>query len=228
MKICVLIPSYNESKTISSLVKRIKSRGLDVLVVDDGSTDNTSEIAQHSGAGVLRYQKNKGKGASLKEGFRYILKKDYDAVITMDGDGQHSPEDIPKFIDTAVNPDTDMVVGNRMSVSRGMPFTRRLTNNLMSWFISKICRQKIADSQCGFRLIKRRAFKHLKLVSDNYEIESEMLIETSRQGLGIKFIPIQTIYYAKQTSRINPVIDTIRFFRFIFKVYGKGFFASKK
>ncbi len=219
LKICVLIPSYNESKTISALVKMIKAQGLDVLVIDDGSIDSTSAIAKQAGAGVLRQDTNRGKGAALKEAFRFVLKKDYQAVITMDADGQHHPEDIPHFIEAAANSKAGMVIGNRMSSSQGMPPIRWLTNKLMSFLISIICRRNIRDSQCGFRLIKRALLEKLHPISDNYEIESEIIIQASRLGFQIKFIPVQTIY-ASQTSQINPVIDTIRFFRFILKILG--------
>jgi len=214
MKICALIPSFNESGTIGLLVRNVKLVGLDVVVVDDGSVDRTAEIARDSGAKVLRHKQNKGKGASLKEAFCYALEKGYDAVITMDADGQHSPGDISKFIDAAERADVDIIVGNRMSSSKNMPPVRWLTNKFMSFVISKICRQGIPDSQCGFRLFKKEALKALDLTSANYEIESEALIEACRKNLKIKFIPIQTIY-AQQISRINPIVDTIRFFRYI-------------
>lgn len=218
MNICVLIPSYNESKTIGSLVYNIKKKNLDVVVVDDGSVDASDEIAKTNGAYLIKHKQNEGKGASLKAGFQYILTKDYDAVITMDGDDQHSHEDIPKFIQAAKNENYSMVVGNRMGVCKNMPSIRWLTNNFMSMIISLICRKNIPDSQCGFRLIKRKALSKLNPISSNYEIESESIIEASHKGFKIKFIPIQTIY-AKQVSQINPVVDTIRFFRFILKIF---------
>lgn len=227
MKICVLIPSYNESETIGSLVQRIKVRGLDVLVIDDGSVDQTAEIARQSGANVLRHRENKGKGTSLKEGFRYILNSDYDAVITMDGDGQHAPSDIPKFINASFDPGADMVVGNRMAACKNMPFIRWLTNNFMSLVISLICGKNIRDSQCGFRLIKREVLKESNPISSNYEIESETIIEAHHRGFKIKSVPIQTIY-AHQISQINPVVDTIRFFRFILKIFCPFLFNFNK
>lgn len=226
MKTCVLIPSYNEAKTIGSLVKRIKNKGLDVVVVDDGSIDKTAEIARGSGAYVLKHKQNKGKGASLKDGFHFIINKDYDAVITMDGDDQHSPEDIPKFIKASDDPNVDMLVGNRMSSNKDMPFIRWMTNNLMSFLISIICKKNISDSQCGFRLIKRKVFKELSFFSPNFEIESEILIEAYRKGFTVKFIPIQTIY-ARQVSQIHPVIDTIRFFRFLLRICCPFLFHKK-
>ncbi len=227
MRICVLIPSYNESKTIGALVQKIKSAGLDVLVVDDGSPDQTGIIAEQSGARVLRHRENQGKGAALKKGFRYILDNGYDAVITMDGDNQHSPGDIPEFIKAAANPDVDMIVGNRMRVCKNMPLIRWLTNNFMSLVISLICQRNIRDSQCGFRLIKSEVLQELNPISSNYEIESETIIEARHKGFKIKFIPIQTIY-ARQASQINPVVDTIRFFKFILKIFCPFLFKTGK
>lgn len=218
MKICVVIPSYNVVATIGSMVQQTKAKGLDVIVVDDGSADATAEVAQKSGAHVLRHKQNKGKGASLIEGFRYILNKDYDAVITMDGDGQHAPSDIPKFIGAAGDPNVDLIVGDRMSTCQDMPRIRRLTNKFMSFIVSLICRKAICDSQCGFRLIKRKALKALNPTSSKYEIESEIIIEANHKGFKIGFIPIQTIY-AKQVSGINPFVDTMRSLRLLLKIY---------
>lgn len=223
MKLCVLIPTYNEAQAIGSVVKSLKNKGLDVLVVDDGSTDETAQSAQRQGAETIRLTENMGKGASLKAGFRYALNKGYDAVITMDGDAQHSPEDIPKFIREAANPKVDMLVGNRMSSTKNMPLVRWITNNLMSFFISMICWRNIRDSQCGFRLIKTKVLKEITLSTSKYEIESEIIIAAHKKHFKIKFIPIQTIY-AKEASQINPVLDTLRFFKFVFKLSFPFFF----
>src|SRR5512136_847523 len=101
MKVCVIIPAHNEAKNIAHLVKHIRQQHLDVAVIDDGSIDNTVQIAQDNGAIILRNNYNQGKGTSLIKGFHYVLRKDYSAVITMDGDGQHLAEDIPNFIRAA-------------------------------------------------------------------------------------------------------------------------------
>jgi len=222
----VLIPSYNESKTVGLLVEKVKAKGLNAVVIDDGSVDGTCEIAKRSGAHVVRHQRNQGKGASLKTGFRYILDNDYDAAIIMDGDGQHSPEDLPKFLTEASNPEVDIVVGNRMVACKNMPRIRWLTNKFMSSVISLICQKKMADSQCGFRLIKRKALAALHPSTSNYEIESETIIEANHKGFKIKFVPIQTIY-GKQVSRINPLVDTIRSLRLLLKICCPFLFKKK-
>lgn len=218
MKICALIPTYNESNAIGAVVRQVRFHGLDVVVVDDGSSDNTAEIAENVGASVLRFEKNEGKGASLKKGFLHLLDKDYEAILTMDGDGQHSPEDIPKFIEAARNSNAAMVIGNRMSSRKEMPAVRWLTNRFTSFLISIICKQHIPDSQCGFRLIRKCLLQELKPSSDNYEIESEIIIQAHQKGFKIQSIPIRTIY-ARETSQINPLVDSFRFFRFILKFF---------
>ena len=139
MNICVIIPSYNESKVIAGLVERIKKIGLEVVVIDDGSQDNTATLAAQMGATVLRNEKKLGKGASLRKGFAFALQKPFTAVITMDGDGQHDPADIPKFIAAANNKEPCLIVGNRIVNPQGMPAIRWLTNRFMSSIISLIC-----------------------------------------------------------------------------------------
>ena len=217
MKICIIIPTYNESRTIGGLVSDIRKQELDVFVVDDGSLDDTGRIAKDRGAGLITHAKNMGKGASLKNGFEHALKKGYSAIITMDGDGQHNPEDIARFVKKAQNTDTGIVIGNRMSDARSMPLTRRLTNRFMSYIISRFVGQHIPDSQCGFRLLKRDVLEKIKLTSLNYEIESEILIKAARKRFKIISIPIKTVYQG-EASRINPIIDTLRFIRMLFNI----------
>ena len=214
MKACVIIPTYNEAKTISGIIKEIQSHNLDVVIIDDGSYDNTFQIARDCGVAVLRNQGNEGKGASLIKGFDYAKDKDFDAVITMDGDGQHLPSDIPYFTRLAQYSNSGIFIGNRMSKTKSMPYIRVLTNKVMSWLISRTIKQKIPDTQCGFRLIKKEVLKKLKLNTSKYEIESEILIKAARLGFLIESVPIRTIYRG-QKSQINPFIDTLRFIRFI-------------
>ncbi|MDD4893758.1 MAG: glycosyltransferase family 2 protein [Candidatus Omnitrophica bacterium] len=214
MKICVLIPTFNESKTIAGLIKKIRQQGLEAVVIDDGSKDNTPELAGDSGAVVLRNKENQGKGASLVKGFDYALGKGFDAVITMDGDGQHLPEEIPYFIRTAQYSDGSIFIGNRMSKIKNMPYLRIFTNKFMSWLISFVSGQRIPDTQCGFRLIKKEVLKKINLSTTKFETESEILIKASRLGFKIESIPIKTIY-AGEKSQINPLTDTLRFIKFI-------------
>ncbi len=216
MKLCIIIPTYNEKEKIGWLVKELRQKNCDVLVVDDGSSDSTATLAESQGAMLIRHAVRMGKGVSLRDGFNFAIKNDYEAVLTMDGDGQHSPEDVLKFIDYASAFNPDMIVGNRMNNPKGMPFIRLLTNKFMSRIISTICGQEIPDSQCGFRFIKGGVLNTIRLDCSQFEIESEVLIEASRKGYKIISLPIRTIYQGEK-SRINPFIDTLRFFKFIFR-----------
>ncbi len=214
MKICVLIPAHNEEKEIGRIVAHVRLQKLDVIVVDDGSVDETALLAQKAGAVVLRNQPRQGKGFSLKRGFAYILEQGYDAVITMDGDGQHDPMDLQVFLDAAKDKKICVINGTRMKRASSMPLIRRLTNRLMSKMISWICRQEIEDTQCGYRLITTDILKKISLVSNDFEIETEVLVKSCRAGGRVSSVPIKTIY-RDEKSKIHPVKDTMRFFLFL-------------
>jgi len=216
MRICIVIPVYNEAAYIAELVVDIKKKGWDVVVVDDGSSDQGGVMAKEKGAVVITHKKKSGKGLSLRDGFDYALKDNYDGVITMDGDGQHDPSDIQKFIDKAGEAENDIIIGNRMENHQKMPLIRFAVNKIMSAMISSVCRQNIPDSQCGFRFISRRVLKEIKLSSSDFEIESEVLIKASKKGLRFCSVPIKTIY-RQEKSKINPFRDTIRFFVYIIR-----------
>ena len=218
MKVWVVIPAYNERFSLVGVLEDVMEKGFPVLVVDDGSADNTYEVAKKKANLVIRNEKNFGKGLSLSKGITHLLKNtDFDYVITMDADGQHSPLDLEKFTNEA-KAGTDFVVGNRMSNPAGMPFVRIITNMFMSWIISKAADQKIPDTQCGFRLIKRDILEKLAIKSKKFEIESEIIIKAARLGTPIKSIPIRSVYFKNQQSKIRPLRDALRFWKFIFRL----------
>jgi len=212
MKTLIIMPAYNEAKTIGDLVTAIKGFGLEVLVVDDGSMDDTVTLAEKAGAVLIKHDENLGKGLCLKDGFEYAKTRGFDAVIAMDADGQHSPDDIPKFIEKAHSSQVGMVIGNRMENTRNMPLLRVLTNKFMSWLLSKKCGQKVPDTQCGFRLIKREVLESVTIDTSHFEIESELILKAARQGFRLESIPIKSVY-GREHSKINPFIDTLRFAR---------------
>ena len=214
---CVIIPAYNEEMLIGHLVKEVKKNGLDCLVIDDGSADKTKEEAEQSGADVISHSKNLGKGSSLRAGFKKAIEGDYDFVITMDGDGQHHPDELENFIRAAEKGGAAIILGNRMEDPRGMPLKRRLTNWFMSLLISSIAGQRLPDTQCGFRLIRTEVLRSIPLTTDKYEIESEILIKAAKAGFKIRSIPIRSIY-GGQKSQISPFKDTLRFLSFIFRI----------
>jgi len=216
MKIGVVIPVHNEAKTIGQIVKALKVKGFDVVVIDDGSGDHSGEIAGQNGAIVLRHEQKRGKGTSLRDGFDYVLQNYYDAVIAMDGDGQHGVDDIEKFIEKAQQIPSCVVTGTRMYDHQGMPLSRLWVNWIMSAMISALCRCQIPDTQCGYRYIGRTVLEKMRLSSCDYEIETEVLIQASRNGFQIFSVPIRTIY-SSELSKINPLMDTLRFFVFMGK-----------
>ncbi len=214
---CILIPAYNEQSHIGRLIDDVKKYAKDILVVDDGSSDGTLDIIKKAGVEYIEHKTNKGKGASLSDGYRYAIEKNYDYVLVMDGDGQHSPSDIPAFLKNAEQTSADIILGNRMESTKNMPWLRFFTNRFMSWLISKIAGQPIYDSQCGFRMIATKVLKNVKVESKNYDAESEILIRASRLGYKIDSVGVKTIY-AGQESKINKFKDTIRFFKLLIRL----------
>lgn len=216
MKLAILIPAHNEAKTIGVLVGRLVSLHHECIVVDDGSVDGTGLIASQAGAVVLSTGKKSGKGAALKLGFAEILKGDYDAVLLMDGDGQHAVDDVSTFISAFKTSGVDIINGNRLTHPQGMPWLRFITNRFMSWLISTISGQRIDDTQCGFRLISVKVLRMIQLVSNDFEIETEILLKAAKKGFKFMSVDIQTIY-RDEVSKINPLKDTVRFIRYLYR-----------
>lgn len=226
--IWVVIPAYNEERSLPEVIRSLKQRGLTVVVVDDGSDDATYTIAQQCGAIALRNEVNRGKGLTLRRGIEYVLDQDaVDAVITMDGDGQHDPQEVDRFIARRIS-GSAFVVGNRMSNRLGMPWIRAQTNKVMSIAISTLCQQYIPDTQCGFRLIGREVLDNIFIESDKYEIESEFLLKAAQKNTRIDSIPVSTIYAQRHVSKIHPFVDTVRFIRFILKWFCWNQFRTRK
>lgn len=214
MKICVIIPAHNEEKYIAEVVAAVRLKGLDVVVIDDGSMDMTGSLAQKHGATVLRNEPRQGKGFSLKRGFAHVVDNGYDGVISMDGDGQHDPEDLVHFLNAARSRTMCVINGTRMGNAKTMPFVRRVTNRFMSWMISRICHRKIEDTQCGYRYISSDVLRQIKLTANDFEIETEVLLKSCRVGCEVISVPVKTIY-RDEKSKIRPVKDTIRFFSYL-------------
>jgi len=217
--VAALIPAYYEEAQIQAVARRALAQLDHVLVVDDGSTDKTSEEARKAGAEVIRHEKNQGKGAAIKTGLRELTARGFLYVLVLDGDGQHLPEEIPAFLQEANRSGAPLVVGTRMSDTRKMPMLRKLTNRFMSGQISRLCRQPVPDSQCGFRMMHRDVIPHLFCDSNNYDYETEMLLIASREGFQISSVPVSTIY-GEEKSKIHPLRDTLRFFKLIRRYQG--------
>lgn len=222
-KIAILIPSYNECNHIGEVIKKCSRFNLDIIVINDGSTDNTNEVVKElkthfkDRLTVINHNINKGKGEALKTGFNHIINNNYYGAITIDADGQHDPEEIQKFLDNIAVHNPDLIVGSRFNNTKGMPFIRRFVNYLTSWIISGIAGRKIEDVQSGFRFLNQKVLKNIKLETKNFDTEPEMLLRASWSGFSIRNIPIKTIYNLEEfKSHVNPVKDTIKFFKLVF------------
>lgn len=213
-RVCVVIPAFNEGARIGGVVRRVRVVLPDVVVVDDGSQDATTANAEAAGAKVLRHAVNSGKGAALGTAFRYVREQGFDAVITMDGDGQHDPADIPGFLDVYRRGAFQVLVGNRMYDTRRMPWIRLMTNRFMSWLLSREMGQPVPDTQCGYRLYSLSVLPEKGTASSRFAAESEILMELSARGVRIGSVPVATVYGGEQ-SKIHPVKDTVRFFRML-------------
>jgi len=214
-RIVALIPGYNEGPRIGPVV-RTTLEHLPVIVVDDGSSDDTGARAHEAGATVVEQRPNQGKGVALRTGFARALAAGYDAVLTLDADGQHDPAEIPRFLGGwAVAPSPDLVIGRRNF--RAMPPIRRLSNELGGRAFSWAVGRPIPDNQSGYRLIGRRVME-ATLASDEagFEFEVEMITTCVRLGGRIAWIPVRTIY-AGEPSHIRPLAHLRSFIRVVRK-----------
>jgi glycosyltransferase involved in cell wall biosynthesis len=180
--------------------------------VDDGSTDDTPLVARAAGATVARHAKNLGKGAALKTGLSILLNRGYEWAFTLDGDGQHNPDDMPSFLRCAEQTDARLVIGNRMQNAQAMPWLRRQMNRWMSRRISRFAATNLPDTQCGFRLIHLGTWATLPLATAHFEVESETLVAFLTAGHRVEFVPIAVIG-GQRPSRIAPMVDSVRWWK---------------
>jgi glycosyltransferase involved in cell wall biosynthesis len=208
-----VIPAYQDEKHIGDIVRRTRERLDHVLVIDDGSSDQTAQRARDGGAEVIVHNQNRGKGEAIKTGLGHWLNREVTWVSLLDSDGQHLPEEIDRFMAAAASATRPtFFVGTRMNNLAGMPFIRRVVNRYMSRRISRLCGQKIPDTQCGFRMLDRQLIPELLGGGDRFDYETEVLIIASRKGYQIESVPITTVY-TDQVSKIRPVRDAVRFFK---------------
>jgi glycosyltransferase involved in cell wall biosynthesis len=213
-KVLAMIPAYNEAAHIAETVAGA-ARRLPVLVVDDGSADDTAARAEAAGARVLRQAPNQGKGTALRAGFERALTEGYSAVLTLDADGQHDPAEIPAFLKRLAKHPADLIVGAR-DFSQ-MPLTRRIANTIGRWSFSWALGQPVRDNQSGYRLISRRLMEGLLGSREQgFEFEVEMIAVCVRRGYVLDWVPIRTIY-ADEKSHIRPGRHVVRFFRMVWQ-----------
>ena len=206
-----LIPAYGCEDTVGRVVAGALRHVEHVLVVDDGSDDDTSASAATAGAVVISHARNLGKGEALKTGFSYALSQGFDAVVTLDADGQHDPDEIPRLIEAA-DGGAGVVVGARLRDRDKIPLYRYRANMVGVAAISWRVGQRIDDTQSGFRLYKADVLSGLKVGASRFEAETEMLIRAGRRGFRIASVPVTAIYSEEIISRSHyrKVADTYR------------------
>jgi len=194
-EIFVIVAAYNEERHIRDVVRRVRAQGFpNVVVVSDGSKDKTEAVALAAGATVLKHITNLGKGGALKTGADYALREGAQALIFLDGDGQHEPEELPKFR-TALGT-ADIVFSARRRTGR-MPFVLRFGNWFISTLIKRLYHLDLHDSQCGYRAMRAKAYPLVRWRSNDYSVESEMIAWASKAHLSYAEVPIRTIYHDK-------------------------------
>jgi glycosyltransferase involved in cell wall biosynthesis len=214
-----VIPAYQDEKHIGDIVRRTRERLDHVLVVDDGSTDQTAQCAGEAGAEVIVHNHNRGKGEAIKTGLGHWLSREVMWVSLLDSDGQHLPEEIDRFLAAAVaSTQPAFFIGNRMDNVAGMPFIRRVVNRYMSGQISRVCKQEIPDTQCGFRMLDHQLIPQLLGPESvrGFDYDTEVLIIASRKGYRIESVPITTVY-TDQVSKIRPLRDAVRFLKLMWR-----------
>ena len=207
--ILALIPAWNEATRIGPVVKETGHQ-LPVLVVDDGSSDETADVAAAAGAVIIRHDNKLGYGRALRTGFGWALKNGHHAVLTLDADGQHDPADIPKFLAAFRSGPWDLIIGRRNF--RQVPFHRRYTTRFGSWLLQLALKQPVHDNSCGFRLYSRPLLEKLSFSTTGFELTAEAIILTAFGGHPIGWVDIQTIYDTGKKSNFRPVRDGYRFF----------------
>lgn len=214
-KIVIVMPAFNEAAAIAKVIKSIQDEGYkNIVVVDDGSIDNTQQIAKAAGCHSIRHIINRGKGAATQTGFDAAKKLNADVVVTIDADGQHNPKEIASLVNPIINNEAEVTLGSRMIAKKvNMPLARKIINfvgNLITYFVYGIY---VSDSQSGFRAYSAKANSIIYTYMDRYEFESEILQQIKRHGLSYKEVPITVRYTKHSMSKYDEIKDSIPDFR---------------
>jgi glycosyltransferase involved in cell wall biosynthesis len=223
----ILIPAYNAGETIDQLLSELRTlsnKPHKIIVINDGSSDQTAGKVKQHNIYLIQLDKNYGKGYALQQGIDHFLEENTsDYLLTMDADLQHPVQSIPDFLVYAERNNMDLIIGARTLSFKNMPLHRVFSNKITSWIISRISGTKIPDSQCGFRLIRRDFLLQLNLHEPGFQAESEMIIAAAKLKKKIGFVPIPTVYRSG-ASNIKNFRDTLRFIRLIGQtILGKRF-----
>jgi len=193
VKIIALIPAYNEATTITEVLERTRGFVDELIVVNDGSKDETETLAKQAGAFVVSHAINRGLGAAIGTGFAMALRRGADVVITLDADGQHDPNEIPAFI-SAISQGADVVIGTRMKTRIGMPWYRQVAQVIGNITTYVLFGAWVSDSQSGYRAFTKEALSKIQIRTNRMEVSSELIAESKRHALNLVEVPIQAIY----------------------------------
>ncbi len=216
-RVGVIIPVYHHSGHLTEVIAGVAQTlpREHILVVDDGSPEASALIAEALGVQVVRHDRNRGKGAALRTGFRFWREHGMEWALTLDGDGQHDPGDIPSLLEAAREGGADLIIGSRMADLTTMPPDRRFSNRTTSSLLSLLTGRKIEDSQCGFRLVRLSLLEGVRFREEGFAFESEMILRLSRRGARLRFVPVRTVYDGRRSSSMRRFRDTLRFLRMV-------------
>lgn len=222
--IVATVPAFNEEKTIAKVVARAMKHVDRVVVVDDGSTDDTALIAGSLGAHVVRHEENKGYGAAIRSCFSAARDLAADVLVTLDGDGQHDPEQIPKVIEPILNGESDVAVGSRFHTGgdrEEIPRYRIAGMRMLNEATNRIAKQKVTDTQSGFRAYSRRAIDSIRVYETGMGVTSEIDVRTGDAGLRVVEVPIQVAYSGLDSSSQNPLMHGLGIVSTILRITGE-------
>lgn len=211
-RVAATIPAYDAAPSIGAVVRGTLAILPDVLVIDDGSRDATADEARRAGASVVSFPENRGKGAALRHAFALLFERGVEAVVTLDADGQHLPDEIPRLLECM--DDADLVVGGREHLFSGMSPLRRTSNRLSSTVISLVAGARLGDVQSGFRLYHRRVIERTGFPECRFDAESAVVVRAARYGLHIVSVPVRLGFAdGRLTSHYRPIVDSLRIAR---------------
>ncbi len=205
-KIVAAIPCLNEGQFIGDIVTRSRKYVDTVIVIDDGSTDNTSEVAKGAGAEVIRHERSRGAGAATKAAFEVAKTYNADILVTLDGDGQHNPDEIPRVLAPILDNEVDLVIGSRFLPANliEIPRYRKFGIDVITWLYNLGSKKKVSDSQSCFRAHSRRLLEAMKITENGFGFSVEVLIQARGKDFVIREVPVSCIYHS-QGSSLNPI-----------------------
>jgi glycosyltransferase involved in cell wall biosynthesis len=212
----IAIPCFQGAGKIAEVVRGARATGHPVVVVDDGSSDESAKEAERAGAdAVLRHAANHGKGAALASAFAFAVQRQASAVLSMDADGQHDAAEVPALVAAHRANPRALVIGVRSFAPEDMPRRSRIGNRISTWWISKFAGRPHSDTQSGFRVYPRALYAHVALRSRRFETETELLLHAARRGLPLVEVPIRTIYGPDRVTHFHGFRDTMRVIRLV-------------